>query len=61
MTRAEYLLQQIYEVAPPGFEGTVKAMKKRHPEISNPWALSHWMKSQGYKSHKKKTGGPKGD
>lgn len=40
------------EKAAEGFEGTVKAMKK-HPEIDNPWALSHWMKKKGYKSHVK--------
>ena len=40
------------EVAPPGWEGTVKAMKK-HKRINNPWALSWSMKNKGYKSHKK--------
>lgn len=40
------------EKSPPGWEGTVKAMKK-HGEISNPWALAWWMKHKGYKSHKK--------
>lgn len=40
------------EVAPKGWEGTVKAMKK-HKDIDNPWALAHWMKNKGYKSHKK--------
>ena len=39
------------EVAPPGWEGTVKAMK-RHKEIDNPWALAWYMKNKGYKSHK---------
>jgi hypothetical protein len=43
------------EVSPPGFEGTVKAMKK-HKEIDNPYALSWYMKNQGFKSHKKKDG-----
>jgi hypothetical protein len=38
-------------VAPPGWEGTVKHLKK-HKEVSNPWALSWWMKDKGYKSHK---------
>jgi hypothetical protein len=37
--------------APPGWEGTTKAMKK-HGEIDNPWALSWWMKNKGMKSHK---------
>ena len=40
------------ESAPKGWEGTVKAMKK-HKDIDNPWALAHWMKNKGYKSHKK--------
>jgi len=39
------------EVSPPGWEGTVKAMKK-HKDIDNPWALSWHMKNKGYKSHK---------
>ena len=40
------------EVSPPGWEGTVKAMKK-HSDIDNPWALAWHMKKKGYKSHKK--------
>lgn len=44
--------QQLDETAPEGWEGTVKAMKK-HKDIDNPWALAHWMKNKGYKSHKK--------
>ena len=39
------------EVAPKGWEGTVKAMKKEK-DIDNPYALAHWMKNKGYKSHK---------
>lgn len=42
---------RIVEVSPPGWEGTVKAMKK-HKEIDNPWALAWSMKNKGYKSHK---------
>ena len=42
------------EVAPPGWEGTVKAMKK-HKEIDNPWALAWYMKKKGYKSRKKES------
>lgn len=42
------------ESAPKGWEGTVKAMKK-HKEIDNPWALAHYMKNKGYKSHKKES------
>lgn len=45
--------QNVDEVAPKGWEGTVKAMKK-HKEIDNPWALAHYMKNKGYKSHKSK-------
>lgn len=50
--------ENIQEVAPPGFEGTVKAMKK-HGEIDNPYALAWYMKKKGYKSHRKETGGVK--
>ena len=34
-------------VAPPGWEDTVKKMKK-HDEIDNPWALAWSMKNKGY-------------
>lgn len=47
--------EQVNEVSPPGFEGTVKAMKK-HKEIDNPYALAWYMKNKGYKSHKKADG-----
>ena len=43
--------QSLFEKAPKGWEGTVKAMKK-DKNIDNPWALSHWMKKQGHKSRK---------
>lgn len=43
--------KKMKEVAPSGWEGTVKAMKK-HGDIDNPWALAHWMKNKGMKSHK---------
>lgn len=39
-------------VAPEGWEGAVRGMKK-DPKIDNPWALANWMKSKGYKPHKK--------
>ncbi len=42
MTKTKFL-----EVAPPGWEGTVKKMKS-HPEIDNPFALAWWMADQGY-------------
>lgn len=58
----------IQEVAPPGFEGTVKAMKK-YPELSrgktpegkdkNIYALAWFMKNKGFKSHKTKSGADK--
>lgn len=38
------------EVAPAGWEGTVKAMKK-HKDIDNPYALAWSMKNKGYESH----------
>lgn len=38
------------EVSPPGWSGSVKAMKK-HPKISNPWALAWWMRGRGAQSH----------
>jgi hypothetical protein len=44
--------EELEEKAPEGWEGTVKAMKK-HKDIDNPWALAHWMKNKGMKSHKK--------
>jgi hypothetical protein len=47
----------VSEVAPPGWEKTVKAMKK-HDEIDNPFALAWSMKNKGYKSHKKESADP---
>ena len=44
--------EDLDEVAPPGWEGTVKAMKK-HKDIKNPWALAWSMKNKGEKSHVK--------
>lgn len=35
-------------VSPPGWEDTVKKMKKHPDEIDNPWALSWYMKNKGY-------------
>lgn len=58
MTRAGHILQKVEEVAPPGWEGTVKKMKS-HKEISNPYALAWSMKNKGYKSHKKSDGSDK--
>lgn len=48
----------VSEVAPPGWEKTVKAMKK-HDNIDNPFALAWSMKNKGYKSHKKADGSDK--
>lgn len=36
-----------FESAPEGWDDTVERMKA-HPEISNPFALAHWMKARGY-------------
>lgn len=52
--------ETVVEKAPPGFEGTVKAMKK-HKEIDNPFALAWSMKNKGYKSHKKADGTQKNE
>jgi len=41
------LEEQKEAVSPPEWEETVLKMKK-HPEITNPWALSWWMKGEGY-------------
>lgn len=38
-------------VAPPGWEGPVKEMKK-DPGIDNPWALAWWQKGEGHQPHK---------
>ena len=51
-------IDKTIESAPKGWEGTVKAMKK-HKDIDNPWALAHYMKNKGYKSHKKADGSDK--
>jgi len=53
------MAKAVGEVSPPGWEGTVKAMKG-HPDITNPWALAWWMDGQGMSSHKQseKEGGP---
>jgi hypothetical protein len=51
---------ELDEKAPPGFEGTVKAMKK-HKDIDNPFALAWSMKNKGYKSHKKADGSAKNE
>lgn len=44
---------EIEEVAPPGWEGTVKAMKKHPKKIDNPFALAWSMKNKGAHPHKK--------
>lgn len=53
MSGAKEEPEQLNEVAPKGWEATIKKMKK-HREISNPWALVYWMKSKGYQPRKKK-------
>ena len=55
MNRAQQILYLLTEKSPPGFKGTVLAMKK-HKEISNHWALAWWEKNRGEKSHYTKTG-----
>jgi hypothetical protein len=46
----------IAEVAPEGWEKTIKKMKK-HKEIDNPWALANWMKKKGYTPTKETSSG----
>ncbi len=50
-----FYLDFVQEVAPPGWEGTVKKMKKKKG-ITNPWALAWSMKKKGYKPHYTKSG-----
>lgn len=45
---------KIGEVSPPGWEGTIKAMKK-HKDLKTPWALAWYMKNKGYKPHYKES------
>lgn len=45
-------MKDIHEVAPPGWSGSVKAMKK-HKEIDNPFALAWHMKNKGDHPHYK--------
>lgn len=50
--------EELLEVSPPGFKGTVKAMKK-HDDIDNPYALAWHMKNKGDEAHyKSKDGKP---
>ena len=50
--------ERLLEVSPPGFKGTVKAMKK-HKDIDNPYALAWHMKNKGDEAHyKNKDGKP---
>lgn len=43
---------KLVNVSPPGWGGTVRAMKK-HKDIDNPFALGWWMKNRGDKPHYK--------
>ena len=52
MADVEKIGQELPEVSPPGWEGSVKAMKK-HKDIDNPWALAWHMKNKGDKPHYK--------
>jgi hypothetical protein len=46
ITRPTPMAGEQVAVAPPGWENTVKKMKK-HDEIDNPWALAWHMKNKG--------------
>jgi len=48
---------ELKEVSPPGWGGSVKAMKK-HADIDNPYALAWHMKNKGDKPHYKDKDGP---
>ena len=52
----EMIRSIIKEVSPPGWGGTVKAMKKHKKDIDNPWALAWHMKGKGDKPHYKDEG-----
>lgn len=61
MTRKELkqlIRETLNEVAPVGWEGTVKKMKK-HKEIDNPYALSNSMKNKGDNPHYTELGAKK--
>ena len=45
--KLEMKKKEVTEVAPPGWEDTVKKMKK-DKKIDNPFALAWWMKNKGY-------------
>ena len=49
--------ENLDEVSPPGWGGSVKAMKK-HADIDNPYALAWHMKNKGDKPHYKDKDGP---
>ena len=46
---AEVIGDLLNEVSPPGWSGTTKAMKTKHPEIDNPFALAWSMHKKGAK------------
>ena len=50
-------ITELKEVSPPGWGGSVKAMKK-HADIDNPYALAWHMKNKGDKPHYKDKDGP---
>lgn len=43
--------EEVDETAPPGWKGTVRAMKK-HQDIDNPFALAWSMKKRGAHPHR---------
>jgi hypothetical protein len=46
----------VSEVSPPGWKGTVKALKKKK-DVDNPYALAWHMKNKGFKAHYKDSEG----
>ena len=57
MPEFKFMGEEVNEVSPPGWEGSVKAMKK-HKDIDNPYALAWHMKNKGDKPHYKDQDGP---
>ena len=55
--QGKYKAEEVNEVSPPGWGGSVKAMKK-HADIDNPYALAWHMKNKGDKPHYKDKDGP---
>jgi hypothetical protein len=56
VTQSKTFKKLVSEVSPPGWKGTVKALKKKK-DVDNPHALAWHMKNKGFKSHYKDSEG----